>query len=131
MSKPILEVRELKKYFPIRKGVLARTVGHVKAVDGVTFSVAPGEVLGLVGESGCGKTTTGRCVLRLVEPTSGSITFEDREITRLPRQEMRALRRRMQIIFQDPYSSLNPRWSGSRLAMRPGTLTISPAASAS
>jgi oligopeptide/dipeptide ABC transporter ATP-binding protein len=107
----ILEVTDLKKHFPIKKGLFSRTVGHVRAVDGVSFSVKQGEVLGLVGESGCGKTTTGRCILQLMKPTSGSVKFEGQEITGLPFREMRQLRRQMQIIFQDPYSSLNPRLS--------------------
>jgi oligopeptide/dipeptide ABC transporter ATP-binding protein len=107
----ILEVTDLKKHFPIKKGLFSRTVGFVRAVDGISFSVNQGEVLGLVGESGCGKTTTGRCILRLIEPTSGSVKFDGREITRLPFREMRQLRRQMQIVFQDPYSSLNPRLS--------------------
>jgi oligopeptide/dipeptide ABC transporter ATP-binding protein len=111
----LLEVTDLKKHFPIKKGLFSRTVGYVRAVDGVSFSVNEGEVLGLVGESGCGKTTTGRCVLRLIEPTEGSIKFDGREITRLPFGDMRRLRRQMQIIFQDPYSSLNPRLSVRRM----------------
>jgi len=106
---PLLEVRDLVKHFPIRRGLFGRAAGAVRAVDGVSFALAAGEVLGLVGESGCGKTTTGRALLRLIEPTSGSVRFAGREVLDLPRGELRALRRRMQIIFQDPYSSLNPR----------------------
>jgi oligopeptide transport system ATP-binding protein len=108
-TQPILEVRDLTKYFPIRKGLFSRTVGQVKAVDGISFDVHAGEVLGLVGESGCGKTTAGRCILQLIAPTAGSVRFEGQELVGLPRRKMRPLRRRMQIVFQDPYSSLNPR----------------------
>ncbi len=109
MADALLEVSGLRKYFPIKRGLLSRTVGHVRAVDDVSFSVRSGEVLGLVGESGCGKTTSGRCILRLIEPTAGSVRFEGREVTRMGKRELRSLRREMQIIFQDPYSSLNPR----------------------
>ena len=108
-DQPILEVRDLKKYFPIKKGLLSRTVGQVKALDGISFDVHPGEVLGLVGESGCGKTTAGRCILQLTPPTSGSVKFEGQQLVGLSRGELRPLRKRMQIVFQDPYSSLNPR----------------------
>ena len=117
MSGPLLEVRDLVKHFPVRRGLFGRARGQVRAVDGVSFEVGRGEVLGLVGESGCGKTTTGRCVLRLIEPSSGTIRFDGEDITRLPRRRLRPLRRRMQIVFQDPFSSLNPRLSvGSMLA---------------
>ncbi|HEY2895803.1 MAG TPA: ATP-binding cassette domain-containing protein, partial [Gemmatimonadaceae bacterium] len=106
---PLLSVRDLTKHFPITGGVMRRVIGAVRAVDGISFDVAPGETLGLVGESGCGKTTAGRAVLRLVEPTSGSIQVDGTEIIGLSKAEMRPYRRQMQIVFQDPFSSLNPR----------------------
>ncbi len=108
-TQPLLSVRNLRKEFPIKRGVLARQVGAVKAVNDVSFDVARGETLGVVGESGCGKTTTGRTILRLIEPTSGEIKFEGRDVRTMGTSELRALRREMQIIFQDPVSSLNPR----------------------
>jgi len=109
MPDPVLEVTDLKKHYPIKKGLLRRTVGNVYAVDGITFSVAEGETLGLVGESGCGKSTAARAVMRLVEPTSGSIKLEGQEIAHLRKKEMRPFRRQMQIVFQDPFASLDPR----------------------
>ncbi len=109
----LLEVRNLKKYFPVRRGVFRRVVAHVKAVDGVSFFIRQGETLGLVGESGCGKTTAGRTILRLIDPTDGSILFRTNghtvDIAKLSNRALKPLRRQMQIIFQDPYSSLNPR----------------------
>jgi len=108
---PVLEVTGLKKHYPIKKGVLRRTSGYVYAVDGVDFSIGPSETLGLVGESGCGKSTVGRALMRLVEPTAGQILVEGKDISHLGKRELRPFRREMQIIFQDPYSSLNPRMS--------------------
>jgi len=106
----LVSIRGLKKYFPVTEGALVpRTVGHVKAVDGVSLDIRRGETLGLVGESGCGKTTTGRCILQLERPTEGEILFDGVNLTTLDRKSLSALRRRVQVIFQDPYSSLNPR----------------------
>ncbi len=106
---PLVEVRHLKKYFPVRSGIFSRVSAWVRAVDDVSFEIRQGETLGLVGESGCGKTTLGRTLLRLMEPTEGEVLFDGENIFRLPPRELRRLRRRMQIIFQDPYASLNPR----------------------
>jgi len=110
VKEPLLQVTDLHKHFPIREGLLIeRKVGEVRAVDGVSFEVQPGETLSLVGESGSGKSTTGYCVLQLLKPTSGSVRFEGTELTELGREDMRRMRREMQIVFQDPYSSLDPR----------------------
>ncbi len=116
---PVLDVRDLKKHFPIRTGLLQRAGGTVFAVDGVSFSIAQGETLGLVGKSGCGKSTVGRTVLRLIEPTAGSIHVEGRDITHLSKTELRPYRRQMQIIFQDPFSSLDPRMSAGDIVAEP------------
>ena len=118
-AEPVLEVQDLKKHFVIRKGLLRRAAGHVRAVDGVSFAIAAGETLGLVGESGCGKSTVGRAVLRLVEPTEGVIKLNGRDITRLGKAELRPYRRQMQIIFQDPFSSLDPRMSAGAIVGEP------------
>jgi peptide/nickel transport system ATP-binding protein len=108
-TQPLLAVKNLKVYFPVRRGILARTVDHVRAVDDVSFNVYPGQTLGLVGESGCGKTTTGRAILRLIEPTGGQVAYRGIDLAKLSGGELRAMRGKMQIIFQDPYGSLNPR----------------------
>ncbi len=109
MNTPVIEVTDLKKHFPIRKGLLRRLVGNVHAVDGVSFSIGEAETVALVGESGCGKSTVGRTLLRLIQPTAGSIKVNGTDITGLGKQAMRPYRREMQIVFQDPYASLNPR----------------------
>ncbi len=109
MTEPLLRVQNLVKQFPITGGLLGRVVDRVHAVDGVSFDLAAGETLGVVGESGCGKSTTGRCILRLIEPTAGEVWFEGKSVTKASKEELRALARDMQIIFQDPYASLNPR----------------------
>ena len=115
----LLSVKNLKKYFPITGGIMSRVVGNVRAVDGVSFDIARGETLGLVGESGCGKTTTGRAVLRLIEPTAGRVEFEGKNIMEFSPKAMRAVRRQMQIIFQDPFGSLNPRMSVGQIIQEP------------
>jgi peptide/nickel transport system ATP-binding protein len=118
-QEPVLEINNLKTYFPINKGIFGKAKDYVKAVDDVTFEVYPGETLGLVGESGCGKTTLGRTILKLVEPTEGQIIFEGTDLTHLGTKEMRAYRKELQIIFQDPYSSLNPRITIGEAIMEP------------
>jgi oligopeptide/dipeptide ABC transporter ATP-binding protein len=116
---PLLEVKHLKKYYPVRKGVLQRTVGQVLAVDDISFTVRSGETLGLVGESGCGKSTAGKSIIRLIEPTSGEVRVEGRRIDHLSRRDMQAVRRKVQFVFQDPYSSLNPRMAAGDIVAEP------------
>ena len=115
----LVQVRDLKKYFPIKRGVFRRTVGHIRAVDGVSFDIYKGETLGLVGESGCGKSTAGRSILQLEVPTAGSVRFADRELTEMGKNDLRRARRHMQMIFQDPYASLNPRMTVGNIISEP------------
>lgn len=119
MANLLLKVEHLKKYFPIQSGILAKKSGEVKAVDDLSFDVYEGETLGIVGESGCGKSTTGRAIMRLLEPTSGKITFDDVELTDLSSKEMRKMRRDIQMVFQDPYASLNPRHTVGKILEEP------------
>jgi len=119
-AEPLLRVTDLTKWFPVRKGLLIeRTVDHVRAVDGVSFEISEGETLGLVGESGSGKSTTGYCVLQLLKPTNGSVRFMGKELTTIGRGELREMRKEMQIVFQDPYSSLNPRMTVGNIVAEP------------
>ncbi|GGB68697.1 ABC transporter ATP-binding protein [Fictibacillus barbaricus] len=118
-TQPLVKVENLKMHFPIKGGILSKTVGEVKAVDGISFFIKKGETLGLVGESGCGKSTTGRMLLRLLEPTEGKIYFEGEDITKLSTNEMRKKRREMQMVFQDPFASLNPRHTVEKILEEP------------
>jgi peptide/nickel transport system ATP-binding protein len=119
-NQPLLEVHDLVKQFPVRGGgIIKRTVGYVDAVSGISFDLHPGETLGLVGESGCGKSTTGRAILQLHKPTSGSVKFQGVELTKLGNRRLRPIRREMQIVFQDPYASLNPRWQVNDIVTEP------------
>jgi oligopeptide transport system ATP-binding protein len=119
MNQPLVEVKNLRKYFPIRKGIFNRTVNHVKAVDGLDFTIYKGETLGLVGESGCGKSTTGRTILQLLKPTDGEVLYEGKNLVGMPKNELRKLRRDLQIVFQDPYASLDPRLTVGELISEP------------
>lgn len=116
---PLLQVINLKKYFPVQKGLFSKRAGRIQAVDGVSFHLNPGETLGMVGESGCGKTTVGRCVLRLIEPDSGEIRFDGEDLLRMDGESLRRVRAKLQVIFQDPYSSLNPRMTAGEIIAEP------------
>jgi len=119
MTEPLLEVKNLKKYFPVKGGIFSKPIGYVHAVDGVSFYLNGGESLGLVGESGCGKSTAARAILRLIEPTEGEILFEGKDVCKLDREELRSIRRDMQIVFQDPYASLDPRRTVEQIVGEP------------
>jgi oligopeptide transport system ATP-binding protein len=119
MTETLLEIKDLKKHFPITGGIFGKTIGHVKAVDGVSFSVKKGETLGIVGESGCGKSTTGRMLMRLIEPTAGEIIFDGKDLMKLSKKDMRATRRDLQMVFQDPFASLNPRHTVEKILEEP------------
>jgi len=118
-EQPILEIKGLKKHFPIRTGFFNKVTGHVKAVDGVDFQVLPGETLGIVGESGCGKSTTGRTILRLMDPTEGEVWFNGKDLAKLSKEQMRQMRKDIQMVFQDPYASLNPRKTIKQILLEP------------
>ena len=117
--KPILEIKGLKKHFPIKTGFFNKVTGHVRAVDGVDFQVLPGETLGIVGESGCGKSTTGRTILRLLDPSAGEVLFNGKDLAKLSKEEMRQMRKDIQMVFQDPYASLNPRKTIRQILLEP------------
>jgi oligopeptide transport system ATP-binding protein len=119
MKQPLVEVKNLRKYFPIKKGIFSRTVNHVKAVDGLDFTIFKGETLGLVGESGCGKSTTGRTILQLLKPSEGEVLYEGKNLVGMSKNELRKLRRDLQIVFQDPYASLDPRLTVGEVISEP------------